>query len=248
LEASPVPLAAVNALPPPPGAPPGAMSAAPAGLAPPTPPPTPTPTVRARLREKPDRVSTGSDARFEVETNIDDGSCILYVTYRDKDPVAVTSDEVDDNRCQLEYTVPKDARTGEATAKVVVAGTEGTATIEDDFDVRKGDTVLAGDIDIKLEGDDLPDEVDVGDEIKIAVETSLEEKGSCEMTIAWPRHTVYSGEAQTPDDDGRCSWKVTVPNEIPKKGTATLTVIVRKNHKKNSTEVRFLTKEIEVKK
>jgi hypothetical protein len=39
-----------------------------------------------------------------------------------------------------------------------------------------------------------------------------------------------------------------VPAEIPKKGKATLTVVVRKNNKKNSTEVRTLTKELDVRK
>jgi hypothetical protein len=243
-----------NGLPPPP--PPAAASpaalGAPASVATPTKAatktPTPTPAVTVKLREKPDRVDTGSDARFEVETNAEEGRCSLAVTYRNKDELQVASGEIDDGRCELEYTLPKDARTGKATAKITVVATEGMATIDDEFDVRKGDIVLSGDIDIKLEGDDLPDEVEVGDEIKIAVETSLKDKGKCEMTVAWPRYTSYTGEAQTPDDDGRCSWKVTVPVEIPKKGTANLSVVVRKNNKKASAEYRVLTKEIEVRK
>jgi hypothetical protein len=245
-------LPSVSSLPPPPAAAsPAALSAAtaaPTAARAPTRTPTPTPAVTVKLREKPDRVDTGSDARFEVETSADKGSCTLVVAYRNKDDVTVASGEIDDNRCEMEYTLPKDARTGKATAKITVASTEGTATLDDDFDVREGDMALAGDIDILLEGDDLPDEVDVGDEVKIAIDSSLNGKGRCEMSIAWPRYTTHSGEVQTPDDRGRCSWKVTVPAEIPKKGTATLTVVVRKNTKKNSSEVRVLTKEIEVRK
>ena len=241
-----------HGLPPPPAVASPAALGAPAGVAAPTKTatktPTPTPAVTVKLREKPDRVDTGGDVRFEVETNASKGACSLLVAYRGRDEALVASGEIDDDRCEMKYTLPKDTRTGKASAKVVVQAVEGVATVEDDFEVRKGDTVLAGDIDIKLDGDDLPDEVDVGDEIKIAVDSSLEDKGKCEMSIAWPKYTTYSGEAQTPDDDGRCSWKVTVPVEIPKKGTATLTVVVRKNHKKNSSEVRILTKEFEVRK
>jgi hypothetical protein len=129
-----------------------------------------------------------------------------------------------------------------------VSSSEGTVSVDEEFEVKKGDSVLGGDIDIKLEGIDLPDEVDVGDEIKIVVETSFKKSGKCEMSIAWPKYNAVSGENLTPDGDGRCSWKMTVPVEIPKKGTATLTVVVRKNDKKKSTELRVLTKEFEVKK
>ena len=103
---------------------------------------TPKPAVTVKLREKPDRVDTGSDARFEVETNASDGRCSLAVAYRDKDELQVAAGEI---------------------------------------------------------------------------------------------------------DDGRCSWKVKIPTEIPKKGTATLTVVVRKNTRKDSTEYRILTKEFDVK-
>lgn len=245
LAASPAALPAANTLPSPGTTASQAAVTAPASV--PTPTPTPKPAVTVKLREKPNRVETGSDARFEVETNVDKGSCTLVVAYRNQDDATVAGGQIDDNRCEMEYTLPKDAKTGKATAKITVTGPEGTATIDDDFDVRKGDMVLAGDINIEIEPDDIPDEVEVGDEIKIAVKTSLKDKGKCEMGITWPKYTPYNGAAQTPDD-GRCSWKLIVPNEIPKKGTATLIIVVRKNNKKDSTELRYLTKEIEVKK
>ena len=203
--------------PPPPAASPAALGA-PASVATPTKTatktPTPTPAVTVKLREKPDRVDTGSDARFEVETNAEKGTCSLVVAYRNKDDLPVASGEIDDNRCEMEYTLPKDARTGKATAKITVSATEGTATIDDEFEVRKGDMVLAGDIDIEVDGDDLPDEVDVGDEITIAVDSSVEGRGKCEMSIAWPKHTAFSGEPQTPDDDGRCSWTAAITVKV----------------------------------
>lgn len=214
----------------------------------PTKMPTPTPAVRVRLREKPDSVDTGSDVRFEVETNVDEGSCALAVAYRNRDAVGVAVGEIEDNRCEMKYTVPEDARTGEATATITISAKEGTATVEDDFEVDEGETVLGGDIDIELDGVDLPDEVDVGDTFRVTVDTSLEDRGTCELGIVWPRYSGYAAEKQTPDDSGRCSWRVTVPTEIPRKGTATLTVIVRKNNKKNSTEVRTLTKKFDVRK
>jgi hypothetical protein len=246
--ASPAALTDPNTLPPPPGAPASGALAAPASLAPPTPPPTPTPAVRVRFREKPDSVDTGSDARFEVETNVDKGTCALGVAYRGKDEVPVAVGDIDDNRCELKYTLPKDVRTGKATARIYVTATEGTATVDDDFEVEKGDMVLGGDLDIEIDADNIPDEVEVGDEFKVAIETNLKDKGKCDLSITWPRHTTYAGESQTPDDDGRCSWRVKVPVEIPKSGTATLTVLVRKNTRKDSTEYRVLTKEIDVEK
>ena len=39
-----------------------------------------------------------------------------------------------------------------------------------------------------------------------------------------------------------------VPTDIPKKGTATVTIIVRKSTKTTSTEYRVLTYDLEVKK
>jgi hypothetical protein len=215
----------------------------------PTRTPTPTPAVTAKLTEKPDSVDTGSDVRFEVETNAKKGTCTLVVGYRNKDDVTVAGVEIDDNRCDMKYTIPEDTRTGKATAKITVNGSEGAVTIEDDFEVNEGEAVLNGNIDVELEAIDLPpDDVDIGDTIKIAVETNMKKKGKCEMSIAWPRHTTVAGETQTPDGDGRCSWKMTVPAEIPKKGRATLTVVVRKNDKKNSDELRVLTREFDVRK
>ena len=129
-----------------------------------------------------------------------------------------------------------------------IAGKEGSTRIDDEFEVKEGNQTLAGDLDIEVEGDDLPEEVKVGEQIKIAVKSNVKKTGRCEMTIAWPQYTGTTGENQTPDGDGRCSWTVTVPNEIPKKGNATLTVTVRKSTKATSTQYRALTYDFDVKK
>jgi hypothetical protein len=246
LPASLAALPGAGTLPPPPGPVASATVGAVATTARPTRTPTPRPAVTVKLREKPQSVNTGHDVRVEVETNAKKGNCTLTLEYRNSDPAVVAGGEIDDERCEMEYTIPKDTRTGKATAKITVAAPEGVATVEDEFDVDKGDTVLGGDLDIELDGSDLPDEVDVGESIRVAVDTNLNGKGKCEMSIAWPRYSVYGAEPTTPDSRGRCSWRVTVPAEIPKKGKATLTVVVRKNNKKNSTEVRTLTKELDV--
>jgi hypothetical protein len=248
LPASLAALPGADMLPPPPGPVASATVGAAATATRPTRTPTPKPAVTVKLREKPDSVDTGHDVRFEVETNVKKGNCSLTLEYRNSDPVPVAGGEIDDERCEMEYTIPKDTRTGKATAKITVAAPEGVATVEDEFDVNQGDSVLGGDMDIELDGIDLPDEVDVGDSFRVAVDTNLNDKGKCEMSIAWPRYTTYGAEPQTPDSRGRCSWRVTVPTEIPKKGKATLTVVVRKNNKKNSSEVRTLTKDIDVRK
>ena len=95
--------------------------------------------------------------------------------------------------------------------------------------------------------DDLPDEASVGEEITISVKSNVKKSGRCEMSIAWPKVVATSGENKTPDADGKCSWKVIVPTDIPKKGTATLTVTVRKSTKATSTEYRTMTYEFDVK-
>ena len=137
---------------------PAALSA-PATVATPTKVPTPTPAVTVRLREKPDRVDTGSDARFEVETNAEEGRCSLAVTYRGKDELQVASGEIDDGRCEMEYTLPKDARTGNATAKISVVATGGTATVDDE-----GAAIVAGEPTLPATGHvayRLPDDTDL---------------------------------------------------------------------------------------
>jgi hypothetical protein len=247
--AGPGALAAADSLPQAPvAAAPPATATATATAVKPTRTPTPTPAVRAKLTEKPDNVDTGSDARFEVETNAKKGTCTLVVGYRNTKDATVSSVEIDDGRCDMKYTIPEDTRTGKAKAKVTVSSSQGTATIDDEFDVNEGEMVLAGDIDIRLEGVDLPDDVDVGDQFKVTVDSNLNNRGKCEMSVAWPKHAATAGEAKTPDGRGRCSWTVTVPTEIPKRGKATLTVVVRKNNKKNSTELRVLTREFDVRK
>ncbi len=228
-----------------------ARAAPPTPAATPTKTATPTPVLKAKFTEKPDEVVTGNDARFEVETSADKGTCVLYFTYKSKPEAAVVQVDIDNGKCDMKYNVPKDTKTGQAKARALIASkdaTEGQVSIEDDFDVKAGDSVLAGDIDVEVEGDNLPNEVNVGEQVKIAVKSNVKKSGRCEMTIAWPKYTSVAGENQTPDGDGRCSWTVTVPVEIPKKGNATLTVVVRKSTKATSTEYRVLTYDFDVKK
>jgi hypothetical protein len=230
-----------------------AAVASPVALAPtatPTKVVTPTPAVTAKFTEKPDNVRTGEDITLEVETNVTKkANCVFYVTYRGSTESPLANVEVEHNKCEFTFNVPKDTKTGKANVKAVVNSPEGTAAIDDDFDLKKGDATLTGNVEVKLEAIDLPDDdVEVGDEFKVTVDTDYKKEGLCDLAIAWPKIAATAGEQKTPDGDGRCSWKVTVPAEIPKRGTATLTVVVRKNDKKNNDEVRALTKEFDVKK
>lgn len=254
--ATPTPTRAASPSPAPASA--AANAAPPTATSSPTPVPatptktaTPTPALKAKFTEKPDDVDAGQDARFEVETSADEGTCTLNVAYRGQAAAGIMAVDIDDNKCDLKYNVPKGTKTGKAKAQVVVTSkdtSEGTATIEEDFEVKEGDAALAGDIDVEVEGDDLPESVKTGEEITIAVKSSVKKSGQCEMSIAWPKVAATSGENKTPDGDGKCSWKVVVPTDIPKKGTATLTVVVRKSTKTNRTDYRVLTYEFEVKK
>ena len=90
-----------------------------------------------------------------------------------------------------------------------------------------------------------PDDASLGEELKITVQTNLKKKGTCQMSIAWPGKAAgtTSGESKSPDDSGKCSWKVVVPTTIEKKGTAKLNVTVSKD-----SSSRTVTKEFEVKK
>lgn len=207
-----------------------------------TPTPTPNP-VQVKFREKPDQVETGNDAQFEVETNAKKGTCALLITYRNSSQVNLGATDIEDGRCEWKYTLAADTRTGKATAQVTVTANGGTATVEDTFSVRKGDTTLAGDIDVELEADELPDKVTVGEQFEISIDTNLKNRGSCEVAVMWPRLGQEAGERKTPNNSGRCSWKMTVPTTIEKSGTATLTVVVTRN--KNSA--RIMTKEFDVK-
>lgn len=207
--------------------------------------PTPNP-LQVKFREIPSEVDTGNDARFEVETNVKEGTCTLAITYRRTPQAVLEWKEIDDDgRCEWKYTLAGDTRTGTATAQVTVtAANGGTVTAEDTFRVRRGDTILSGDIDIEIDADDLPDKVSVGEEFRIAVDTNLKKRGTCEMAVTWPQIGQVIAESQRPDDDGNCSWKSPVPTTITKNGKATLSVIVRKN----SSSYRQLTKEFDVRK
>jgi hypothetical protein len=102
-----------------------------------------------------------------------------------------------------------------------------------------------GDIDIEIEDTSIPDSVSVGQEMKASVDTNVKkDKGRCELSITWPGAPAFAGEAKTTDDQGRCSWTTTVPSSIPARGTATLTLTVRKG----SSEYRTVTKVFDVKK
>jgi hypothetical protein len=211
----------------------------------PTAAPTPTPNaLRVRFRAKPDEVDSGNDARFEVETDAKKGTCVLLVTYR-KSPQANygAKDIDDDGRCEWKFTLAADTKRGRATAQVTVTADGRTATVEDSFDVKKGDTTLVGDIDIEIDPDELPDKVAVGEEFEVSIETNLKKRGTCSVAVAWPRIGQTAGENKTPDDRGRCAWKLTAPTTITKGGAATLTVTVQKNRR----AVRTLTKEFDVK-
>lgn len=225
-------------------------AATPTSAATPTKTATPTPAVTAKFTEKPDNAETGSDVRWEVSTNADDkGTCTLTVAFKGQAEVGVGQQTVDDGKCEFPYNIPSTAKTGQAKAKLTVSSQLGTTTVEDDFEVKKGDMYLSGDMDIEIEGEDLPDDVGVGQEVKISVKTNIKSKGTCDLSITWPKNAVpasVAGEQQTPNGDGKCSWRLTAPTEIPKKGTATLSVIVKK--KKNDSVYRQLTAEFEVKK
>lgn len=193
----------------------------------------------------PDSVDTGNDARFEVETNAKKGTCTLAITYRNTPTAVLEWREIDDGRCEWKYTLAANTRTGRATAQVTVTESNGgTITTEESFQVKKGDTVFSGDIDIEVDADDLPDKVTVGEEFRITVDTNLNRRGTCEMAVTWPQIGQVIAESQRPDGNGRCSWKSPVPATITTSGTATLSVIVRKN----SSSYRQLTKEFDVKK
>jgi hypothetical protein len=209
----------------------------------PTRTPTPKPAVTVKFLEMPDDVDTGNDARFEVQTSAKKGTCALVITYRNTSDAAIGSKDIDDDgRCEWKFTLAPTTKTGKAKAVVSVVANGGTASAEDTFEVKKGDTVFAGSVELEVDPTDMPDDVDVGEEIKIGVDTSLKRKGSCELSVTWPKVGPVAGESQMPDDSGRCSWKMKVPLDVPTKSTATLLVTVRKD----GSTVRTLTKEFKV--
>src|SRR5262249_23584273 len=117
-------------------------------------------------------------------------------------------------------------KTGEATVSVTVTGKDGTNTADEHFDLNKGDTFLTGDVNIQLDVNDFPDEAKVGQTVKLSVDTNLGNKGTCSMTITWPQVGAAAAESKSPSD-GKCSWNVTVPATITKKGSATAAITVQ---------------------
>jgi hypothetical protein len=206
---------------------------------------TPTPTVSVKFTEKPDDVDAGTDAHFEVQTNAKSGTCNLTITYRDSSIVGLGAKAVDDDRCSWTFNVPATTKPGKAKAVVTVSGSNGSASANDSFTVQESDTVYGGNVELEIEDVDLPDDVTVGQEVKVSVDTNItRSKGRCELQIAWPGYAAFTGDSMATDDKGRCSWKTTAPAAIPAKGTATLTLTVRKS----SVYTRTVTKQFEVKK
>jgi hypothetical protein len=236
-----------TATPAPAGSPATAATAAPAATptpATPTKTPTPKPTLTARFVERPDDVDTGNDASFEVETSARKGSCSLTVRYRRSSETSIGSHDIEDGRCEWKFSLPADARTGKAKAVVTVASATGeTTTIEDTFEVRKGDTAYAGSVDLEVEPTDLPGKtVEPGQEIKVAIDTNLKRKGACDLLLTWPKVGAVGGATQMPDNGGRCSWRVAVPPDVPRNSSANLLVTVRKD----GSTVRTLTKDFKI--
>jgi hypothetical protein len=209
-----------------------------------TPTATPNP-VQAKFDELPD-INTGNDAKFVVETNVKKGTCTLTITYKSTAAAGIGTVDVDDGKCEWHFNVAETTKTGKARAEVVVTGTNpaGTTTFDDDFDVKKGDEVYVGDINVDLEVDKFPDEAKIGGEVEIGIDSDQGNKGSCELTINWPSVGAVAQETKK-TSDGKCSWRITVPTTITKKGTANVTMIVRSS--KNSAVYRQVTKEFEVK-
>ena len=209
-----------------------------------TPTPTPNP-IEVKFRDKPDRAETGNDIRFEVETNAKKGTCVLALGFGGSKPEGFGSTDVEDGRCEWKWTLPEKTKRCKATAVVsVTANNGGSATIQDTFDVRRGDATLGGNIEIELGADDLPDELSVGEQFDVSIDTNLKNRGECVVVVTWPKIGQELSEKKTPNGNGRCSWKMTVPTSITKDGEATLVVIVTRNKNTNRT----LTKEIEIKK
>lgn len=151
--------------------------------------------------------------------------------------------EIDDGKCEWKFTLPADTKTGKAKAVVTVIADGETVKVEDAFDVKKGDTVYAGSVDLEVDPLDMPDgSVEPGQEIEIGVDTNLKRKGSCSLMMTWPKLGPAAGESQMPDDRGRCSWKMKVPVDVPRNSETSLTITV---HKDGPT-YRTLTKEFKV--
>jgi hypothetical protein len=214
---------------------------------------TPTPTVTkvptatpnpidVNFSDKPNDVDTGSDQHVEVETNAKKATCTFTVTYHNTALAGLGTDTVNDGKCQFTWNIPDGTKTGEAVVAVTVTGSDGTNTADEHFDINKGDTFLTGDVNISLDVNDFPDEGKVGEALKFSVDTSLGNKGTCSLTVTWPQVGATAGDNKTPSD-GKCSWTMTVPATITKKGTASAVITVTNR----SGTARAVTKEFDVK-
>ena len=237
---------AASTVPPPP--PPAANTVASAAAAPtatPTKTATPKLGVTAKFSERPEDVETGNDAQIEVETNAKGGTCFLVVTYRNTPDASMGAKEIDDGKCEWKFTLAANTKTGKAKAVVTVVAADGQkATAEETFSVKKGDSVYSGSIDVEVDPIDMPDDdVAIGEELKIGVDTNLKRKGSCALTMTWPKVGPANAGSQMPDASGKCTWKVKVPADVPTKSTASLTITVYKD----SGSYRTLTREFKVK-
>jgi hypothetical protein len=206
-----------------------------------TPTKTPNP-VSLKFTDKPDEADTGQDVHVEVETNAKKGSCTLTITYNNSDPGVIGTDTVDDDKCEWTFNLPENTKTGRAKILVSVTGENGTASTDDSFDVNKGDSTLSGDVNVELELKDFPEDAKVGESVKFTVQSNVKKKGTCNLSVAWPKVAATGGEQKTPDGDGRCSWTMVVPT-VPKKGTATATITVTDK----DGRARSINKEFDVK-
>jgi hypothetical protein len=238
--ASPVPVA--QAAPPTATVPPTATIAPTASR---TPTKTPNP-VEIKIKEKPDEAETGNEAKFEVETSGKKGICTLLITYNNTDQASMGNADIEDGKCEWKFLIPTGTKLGKAKMQINVSGENGTATEEDEFTVKKGDTQHSGDISIGLEVREIPDEITTGDSVKLEIETDVGSKGSCDASIVWPKSQGSgTGESKKPDGSGKCSWTIVVPpsTQLTKGGESTITINVR--GKKDA--VRSVTKNYELK-
>ena len=188
-------------------------------------------------------MDTGNDAHFEVEVSAKKGSCTLNVAYRNSSEVGIGGKDIDDGKCEWKYTLPADVKTGKAKAIVTISADGETVKVEDTFEVKKGNSVYAGSMNVEIDPLDMPDDAGLGEELTIGVDTNIKRRGSCSLTMTWPKLGPSLVGSQMPDDNGKCSWKVKVPADVPTKTTASLTITV---HKDSST-YRSLTREFKVK-
>ena len=175
--------------------------------------------------------------------NMKQGACSLIVAYNNSPDTNYGGVQIDDGRCEWKLLLAPDVKTGTAKLKVSLSGDLGTATLDDEFRVSKGDTIHQGDVNIGLDLEEAPKEVKVGQEFKVTLNTDAKNRSSCEAVVAWPGGLPGTrGETKNPDGNGKCTWRFTVPTAVTKKGEASLQVIVR--NKNNSA--RIATRKFEV--